>query len=152
MVVSTKKSLFSLLCLTGMFIASLFFTSCKTNAPVIYDRHDSLIVYHDTIISIQERVDTFYIPSTIIVHDTIIKNGKKSELKIYIKDNKGVQIICKENEYKLKLDSVIKLQRINHFRSETKIIYECKEDWHKFLQYFFYLAIAMLIIYMLIKK
>lgn len=135
----------------ALIASSLFFYSCKTPAATIIERHDSLVVYRDTIVTIQQRTDTFYLPS-IIIRDTIIVKENKSELRIKISDNKGLQIICKEAELQMKLDSVIKIKSIRHERIETKIVNQCESKWHSFTNYFFFIAFGLIAIYILIKK
>lgn len=134
-----------------VLVAPPFFYSCKSPAATIVERHDSIITYRDTIIRIQERTDTFYLPS-IIVRDTIIVNGNKAELRVKITDEKNVQIICKENELQLKLDSVIKTKSIRFERIETMIVNKCESKWHTFTNIFFYIAAGFVALYLLIKK
>ena len=151
-VISKRKFVqFCLLFVMVVLIASpLFFYSCKSTATII-ERKDSVITYRDTIIRIQERVDTFYLPS-IVIRDTVIINGNKKELRVKITDNKSVQIICKENELQLKLDSVIKTKTIRHERIETKIVNKCESKWHSFTNIFFILVFGLFAVYILIKK
>lgn len=128
----------------------LFFFSCKHQQSVITTNVDSLSTYHDTIISIAEKHDTFYFPA-LIIHDTILINKNKSALSIKRKENK-IEFICKEDEYKIKLDSVIRLKQIRVTTRETIIHDKCKSEWHSFLKYFFWIVIALVIIRMLLSK
>lgn len=131
-------------------ISPLFFFACKHSQSMITTKIDSVVTYHDTIIQIAERCDTFYLPA-IIEHDTLIINKSKSQLAIHKKENELI-VICKENEYKLKLDSVIQLKQIKVVTRETIVNHECKSDWHSFLKIFFWIVIALIVIRMLISK
>lgn len=130
-------------------ISPLFFLSCKSQEKIKSTSIDSTIVYHDTIIEIENRIDTFYFPS-LIVHDTIII-GKQSSLSIGVKKNQ-IEFICNEDKLKLKLDSVIQLKAIRIKTIETIFRDECKNQWHIFYKFFFWLVVTIIIIRIVIGR
>lgn len=145
----TKRMLFDLNLKMVVLIAPLFFFSCKSHQAIESISSDSTLVIRDTVIQIIERNDTFYLPSNVI-HDTVIIK-EKSQLRIKVKENQ-IQIICHENEYKLKLDSVIQSKRVIITKHETISKHECKSQWHYFCNIFFWIVMVLIILKMIIGK
>ena len=149
MVVNTKFILGWLMIV--VLVAPLFFYSCKSVERTITSSSDSTLVCYDTIIQIKERSDTFY-SNSILVRDTIIKNGNKSQLKIKVIENNKVQFICNEDEYKLKLDSVIQLKSVRTKVVETITIEKCTNAWHDFYKKFFEVLVTIIVLAIIIKS
>lgn len=126
-----------------LFIVFYFF-SCRTNKSSIQTKEFVYETIHDTIVTINEKLDTFYVYlPQIITNDEIKISKEKSSLVINKKTGSSLMVICREDEFKLKLDSVIK----NKFKviTKEKTVYVNKKCDNKFHIFSYYFTIVSLI-------
>jgi hypothetical protein len=148
--VAHTKALSIILCI---FFCLLLF-SCRTRKETkIIERIDTSVYYGDTVIIVNERVDTFYvyIPDS---GKTIFAKSGDGISKIEVTKINGGELFVKSRieEQKIKIDSVIKIVNIDKSSTKTVYVNKCENRFHNFAVYFIYFSVVLIVIYLIIKS
>lgn len=141
------KTVVSILFLTLIF-------GCKT--PKVLETisdNKTIETIRDTIVTIEERHDTFYVYlPQIIKQDSVEIKKNNSSLLIKKKTGSSLMIVCKEDELKLKLDSVIRSKTVVFKERTVLSIEKCNNKFHVFSSYFTIITLCCLFLIGIIKK
>lgn len=137
-------------------LITLYVISCSgCKAPVPLSRTETVETsteVRDTVVTISERVDTFYLP--VILRDTVVikANSKPSStsLKVFT-DSVGAKLIVSQEGYKLVLDSVIKAKTIVRVIKEVNTVNRCSNGFHTFSVWLTIIVIAIFILIQIVK-
>lgn len=135
-----------------LFLISIFGCRTQKNSETI-SNSSTIETIRDTIVTIVEKHDTFYVYlPKIINEDSVVVKKKTSSLFIKKKTGSSLMIVCHEDELKLKLDSVIR-SKVTILKEKTIVkVEKCNSKFHIFCTYFSVIAICMLFLIMIIKK
>lgn len=128
--------------------------SCRTNKNIdIKETNTTDIFYRDTIIKIEERIDTFYVEVPKI-GDTISSNSVSGSSIIYITRSGSDSLFIKNKLFseQIKIDSAIKIVEKEKIITKTSYINKCENAFHNFAVYFFYFITCITLIYLIISK
>lgn len=134
-------------------ILLLLLFSCSSTKKLQSIKEESVVeIIRDTIITIEQRSDTFYVYlPTIINNDSVEIKKEKSSLLIKKNTESSLIVICKENELQLKLDSVIKI-KTKIFKEKIVLVEnKCTNKFHSFCTYFSIIVLCFLFLFALIK-
>lgn len=137
-------------------LITLYVISCSgCKAPVPLSRTETVETsteVRDTIVTITERVDTFYLPVTL--RDTIVisrtTEPTSANLRVFT-DSLGARLIVSQDAYKLVLDSVIKAKTIVRVVKEVNTVNRCTNGFHTFAVWLSVIVIAIFILVQLVR-